>query len=76
MIRQLAYKVTVDHLDEYLRMGQSIFIKCLHKFCSYVVELFGDRYLRRLNVDDVQRLLQMHERDDFPCMLDNLDCMH
>lgn len=76
MIRQLAYGVTVDHLDEDLRMGQSTFIKCLHKFCCYVVELFGDRYLRRLNIVDVQRLLQMHERDDFPCMLDNLDCMH
>ncbi|XP_042404871.1 uncharacterized protein LOC121995109 [Zingiber officinale] len=66
-----------DHLDEYLRIGESIAIKCLFKFCDYMVELFGDRYLRRPNADDVQRLLQMHnERHDFPEMLGSLDCMH
>ncbi|XP_042448221.1 uncharacterized protein LOC122032949 [Zingiber officinale] len=58
-------------------MGESTSIKCLFKFCGYVVELFGDRYLRRANADDVQRLLQMHnERHDFLGMLGSLDCMH
>ncbi|XP_075473417.1 uncharacterized protein LOC142504434 [Primulina tabacum] len=76
-IRQLAYGVPADHLDEYLRMGESTAIKCFFKFCGYVVELFSDRYLRRLNADDVQRLLQMHdERHGFPGMLGSLDCMH
>ncbi|XP_073133842.1 uncharacterized protein [Henckelia pumila] len=56
MIRQLSHEVLVDHLDEYLRMGESTAIKCLFKFCEYVVELFGDQYLRRPNADDVQRL--------------------
>ncbi|XP_073024467.1 uncharacterized protein [Primulina eburnea] len=71
-IRQL-----VDHLDEYLRMGESTAIKCLFKFCGHVVELFGVRYLRRPNDDDVQRLLQMHdERHGFLGMLGSLDCMH
>ncbi|XP_042404778.1 uncharacterized protein LOC121994976 [Zingiber officinale] len=69
-IHQLSYGVPADHLDEYLRMGESTAIKCLFKFCGYVVEPFGDRYLRRPNADDVQRLLQMHnERHDFPGML-------
>ncbi|XP_075483787.1 uncharacterized protein LOC142523941 [Primulina tabacum] len=68
-IRQLAYGVPADHLDEYLRMGESTAIKCLFKFCGYVVELFSDRYLRRPNADDVQRLLQMHdERHGFPLL--------
>lgn len=76
-IRQLAYGVSADHLDEYLHMGESTVIKCLFKFCGYVVELFGNRYLRRSNVNDVQRLLQMHdERHDFSGMLGSLDCMH
>ncbi|XP_075473349.1 uncharacterized protein LOC142504356 [Primulina tabacum] len=52
-IRQLAYGVPADHLDEYLRMGESTAIKCLFKFCEHVVELFGVRYLRRPNADDV-----------------------
>ncbi|XP_042415432.1 protein ALP1-like [Zingiber officinale] len=76
-IRQLAYGVPADHLDEYLRMGESTAIRCLFKFCEYVVEIFGDRYLRMPNADDVQRLLQMHdERHGFPGMLGSLDCMH
>ncbi|XP_073138048.1 protein ANTAGONIST OF LIKE HETEROCHROMATIN PROTEIN 1-like [Henckelia pumila] len=76
-IRQLAYGVPADHLDEYLRMGESTAIRCLFKFCEYLVEIFGDRYLRRPNADDVQRLLQMHvDRHGFPGMLDSLDCMH
>ncbi|XP_075506796.1 uncharacterized protein LOC142543185 [Primulina tabacum] len=69
-IRQLAYGVPADNLDEYLRIGESTAIKCLFKFCGYMVELFSDRYLRRPNADDVQRLLQMHdERHGFPGML-------
>ncbi|XP_042423324.1 uncharacterized protein LOC122010925 [Zingiber officinale] len=77
VIRQLAYGVPADHLDEYLRMSESTAIRCLFKFCEYVVEIFGDKYLRGPNADDVQRLLQMHdERHDFPGMLGSLDCMH
>ncbi|XP_042436865.1 uncharacterized protein LOC122022815 [Zingiber officinale] len=56
-ISQLAYGVPADHLDEYLRMGESTAIK----------------YLRRSNADDVQCLLQMHdERHGFPDMLDRI----
>ncbi|XP_075478959.1 protein ANTAGONIST OF LIKE HETEROCHROMATIN PROTEIN 1-like [Primulina tabacum] len=76
-IRQLAYGVPADHLDEYLRIGESTAIKCLFKFSQNVVELFGDRYLRRPNADDIQCLLQMHEeKHKFPGMLGSLDCMH
>lgn len=72
----LTYGVTVDHIDECLHMGESTAIKCIHKLCRYVVELFDDRYLRRLNADDVQHLIQMlAERNDFPGMLGSLDCM-
>ncbi|XP_075486458.1 uncharacterized protein LOC142526070 [Primulina tabacum] len=66
-IRQLAYGVPADNLDEYLRMSESTVIQCLFNFCEYVVEIFGDRYLKRSNADDVQRLLQMHdESHGFP----------
>ncbi|XP_042467656.1 uncharacterized protein LOC122050849 [Zingiber officinale] len=76
-IRQLAYRVPADHLDKYLRMDESTAIRCLFKFCEYVVKIFGDRYLIMSNADDVQRLLQMNdERHDLPGMLGNLDCMH
>jgi hypothetical protein len=41
-----------------------------------VIDIFGDKYLRRPNVDDVQRLLDIGESRGFPGMLGSLDCMH
>ncbi|XP_073130893.1 uncharacterized protein [Henckelia pumila] len=72
----MANGVSADHLNEYLRIGESTIIKCLFKFCEYVVEIFDDRYLRRPNADDVQCLLQMHdERHQFSGMLEWVTCV-
>ena len=76
-LRQLAYGVPADFLDEYLWMGESTAIECLDHFCAIVVQLFGDRYLRRPDHNDIQRLLHMHQtKHGFPGMLGSLDCMH
>ncbi|XP_076944613.1 protein ANTAGONIST OF LIKE HETEROCHROMATIN PROTEIN 1-like [Bidens hawaiensis] len=76
-IRQLAYGASADQCDEYIRIGESTSIECLHKFCRSVVEVFGPRYLRRPNQDDIQRLLQLHsEKHGFVGMLGSIDCMH
>ncbi|XP_042385758.1 uncharacterized protein LOC121977233 [Zingiber officinale] len=66
-IRQLAYGALADHYDEYLRVAEKTFIEYLFNFCRCVIDVFGARYLRRLNATDIQRLLQMHEqRHGFP----------
>lgn len=38
--------------------------------------MFGPQYLRKPTLDDVQRLLYMHEERGFPGMLGSIDCMH
>ncbi|XP_057811846.1 uncharacterized protein LOC131026090 [Salvia miltiorrhiza] len=76
-IRQLAYAAPGDSLDEYMRMGESTALECLHEFCRSMIAVCGDRYLRTPNAANTERLLQMHEeRHGFPGMLRSLDCMH
>ncbi|XP_057770653.1 uncharacterized protein LOC130990438 [Salvia miltiorrhiza] len=76
-IRQLAYASPSDSLDDYMRMGESTALECLHEFCRNVIAVYGDRYLRTPNAVDTQCLLQMHEeRHGFPGMLGSHGCMH
>lgn len=75
-IRQLAYGLPADALDEYVRMSESSVLKSLKRFCEAVVGVFAEEYLRYPTVEDVQRLLKMNEARGFPGMLGSLDCMH
>ena len=52
----LAYGASIDSTNEYVRIGQSIAILCLKKFCTTVVEVLGDEYMRSPNADGVTRL--------------------
>ncbi|XP_020159354.1 protein ALP1-like isoform X3 [Aegilops tauschii subsp. strangulata] len=75
-IRQLAYGTPADALDEYLKIAECTSIKCLKLFVKGVIHIFGDEYMRKPNVNDVQRLLDIGESRGFPGMLGSLDCMH
>lgn len=75
-IRQLAYGGSADQLDEYLKMGESTGVECLKKFVKGIIEVYGEEYLRRPTVQDVERLLEIGERRGFPGMLGSIDCMH
>jgi len=48
-MRMLACGIAADCVDEYLKIGASIAIECLKKFTSYIVEVFGEQYLRTPN---------------------------
>ncbi|KAM6543261.1 hypothetical protein CsatB_007708 [Cannabis sativa] len=72
----LAYDVPADATDEYIKIGESTVLESLKRFCRAVVEVFGSRYLRSPEADDVARLLHIGERRGFPRMLGSLDCMH
>jgi hypothetical protein len=72
----LAYGSPADALDEYLKIGKSIALHCLDMFARGVIEVFGERYLRRPTCEDVERLLQVNESRGFPGMLGSIDCMH
>lgn len=75
-IRQLAYGLASDQVDEYLRIADSTAMECLKRFCKAVIELFEDEYLRSPTQEDVDRLLAVNESRGFPGMLGSIDCMH
>ncbi|XP_019157751.1 PREDICTED: uncharacterized protein LOC109154407 [Ipomoea nil] len=74
--RILAYGVPADGTDEYIQIGESTAIESVKRFCRAIVEIFGERYLRAPDANDVARLLQIGESRGFPGMLGSLDCMH
>ena len=75
-LRKLAYGVTADFMDEYVRIGESTAMKSLKKFVKAVVDIFSKEYLRSPNNEDIARLLANGEKRGFPGMLGSIDCMH
>ncbi|XP_055535702.1 uncharacterized protein LOC129724650 [Wyeomyia smithii] len=75
-VRQLAYGIPADALDEYTRMAESTARKCLKEFCKTVETLYEKEFLRHPNEADIQRLLKENEQRGFPGMLGSLDCCH
>ncbi|XP_062188840.1 uncharacterized protein LOC133892123 [Phragmites australis] len=61
-IRQLAYGVSSDAVDEYVRIGASTAMMALRKYVQAIVEVFGEEYLRAPNETDTARLLAEGER--------------
>lgn len=75
-IRMLAYGVSADFLDDYVRLGESTIMLCMKKFCCAVIELYGDYYLRKPSDQDIKRILTENEKRGFPGMLGSIDCTH
>ena len=75
-MRMLAYGVSADAVDDYVRIGESTAIECLKKFVTGVIFIFESEYLRKPNSNDVQRLLKMGEDRGFDGMMGSIDCMH
>jgi hypothetical protein len=75
-MRQLAYGMTTDTIDEYLKLGKSTTLQCLEYYYSGIIECFGAEFLRRTTVVDTQHLSVKSEKREFPDMLGGIDCMH
>ncbi|XP_048633743.1 putative nuclease HARBI1 isoform X2 [Brassica napus] len=75
-IRLLAYGTAADAVDEYLRLGETTALSCLHNFTDGIIHIFGEEYLRRPTPEDLQRLLDIGETRGFPGMVGSIDCMH
>ncbi|GJZ75387.1 transcription elongation factor SPT6 [Tanacetum coccineum] len=76
-IRQLAYGVTPNALDEYLQMGNHCARDCLDFFTMCVIQLFLPEYLRKPDFNDIQNLYTANNNiHGFPGMLKSIDCMH
>lgn len=75
-LRMLAYGVSADHVDEYVRIGESTALESLKKFVKAVIAIFYNEYLRSPNENDIVRLLAIDSSRGFPNMLGSIDCMH
>uniref|UniRef100_A0A0D3C950 DDE Tnp4 domain-containing protein n=1 Tax=Brassica oleracea var. oleracea TaxID=109376 RepID=A0A0D3C950_BRAOL len=75
-IHVLAYGTAADAVDEYLRLGETTTRSCVEHFVEGIIYLFGDEYLRRPTPADLQRLLDIGDRQGFPGMIGSIDCMH
>ena len=71
-IRLLTYSSTADTVDEYLRLGESTALSCLHHFTDGIIGLFGEEYLQRPTPEDLQRLLDIGEKRRFPGMVGSM----
>ena len=74
-LRMLAYGVSGDFIDEYVRIGETIALESLKKFVTAVIDVFSKKYLRKPNNEDIARLLAHDEHRGF-LMLGSIDCMH
>jgi hypothetical protein len=52
VVRQLAYGMAADMIDEYLKLGKSITLECLEHYCACINECFGAEFLCRPTVAD------------------------
>ena len=75
-LRMLAYRSPVDLMDEAFGIAETTTLECLIKFVQGIRHIYGEKYLRRPNGEDIQWLLQVGEARGFPGMLGSLDCMH
>ncbi|GKC98529.1 ALP1-like protein isoform X1 [Tanacetum coccineum] len=76
LIRQLAYGVHAEFLDEYMQMSERSSRLALDHFCQSVMQIYGPEYLRKPTVTYVEKLYLHHEeKHGFPGMLISLDCM-
>ncbi|XP_028105340.1 uncharacterized protein LOC114304377 [Camellia sinensis] len=60
-MRILSYRVTVDAVDDNIRIEGSTAIQNLQHFCNSVIEIFGPKYLRSPTSTDIARLLVIGE---------------
>ena len=75
-LRILAYGVTANFMDEYMRIAKSIAMMSLKKFVATVVVIFSKEYLRSPNNEDIAKLLAHGQNCGFPSMSGSIDCMH
>jgi hypothetical protein len=74
-MRVIAYDVSADYIDEYLRVGEDTAIKCVRVFAKTMIWVFGPEFFRAPN-EDTKKLMVMNEEKGWSGMLGGIDCMH
>jgi hypothetical protein len=72
-VRQLAYGVPCDLIDDYMHMSESTCHEAMYMFCEHVIMVFDEYYVREPNIDDT---LSINKSRGFSRMLSSIGCMH
>lgn len=62
------YGPHIEDEDDYLRIDETIILKCVDEFRRDAIDMFGVEYLRRPNTEDIEHLLHMGKIHGFPVM--------
>ncbi|GKD44105.1 ALP1-like protein isoform X1 [Tanacetum coccineum] len=74
-IRQLAYGVYAEFLNEYMQISERTSRTALDHFCQVVMQIYGPEFLRKPTMTDIEKLYLHHEeKHGFSGMLGSLDC--
>ncbi|GKF44399.1 hypothetical protein Tco_0130951 [Tanacetum coccineum] len=66
-IRQLAYDVHADFLDEYMQINKRTSRTALDYFCQAVMHIYRPEFLRKPTETDIEKLYRHHEeKHGFP----------
>ncbi|GKB72594.1 hypothetical protein Tco_0934006 [Tanacetum coccineum] len=66
-IRQLAYDVHADFLDEYIQISERTSRTALDHFCQADMQIYGPEFLRKPTVTDIEKLYLHHEEKHRNC---------
>lgn len=72
----LNYGSLTDSMDKYVQIGETTTVECLQKFVLGVNQVFGTKYLRKPNYNDIECALKIGYACDFLGMLGSIGCMH
>jgi hypothetical protein len=56
-LRQLAYDMVTNTIDEYMKLGKKLTLECLKYYCASIIECYGAELLCHSTVTDTQCLL-------------------
>jgi hypothetical protein len=72
----LAYGVTVDTTDEYVRLGANRAGEALRRFCVAIRACFKSTFLRQPSREDFEKQISINTARGFPGMFASIDYMH
>jgi hypothetical protein len=76
VLKVLAYGTCSDAFDDYVRLSDTTLDQSLRFFVKAVTNIFGKKYLRPPNAEDMQYLMAANAERGMPGMLGSLDCTH
>eukprot|EP00918_Siedleckia_nematoides_P054584 GHVU01119311.1.p1 GENE.GHVU01119311.1~~GHVU01119311.1.p1 ORF type:complete len:342 (-),score=32.86 GHVU01119311.1:58-1083(-) len=75
-LRVLGHATSTDMFDEYARISESSINECVKNYCTAMVALYQDTYLRGPTPQELDSIVRDNEQRGFPGMFGSIDCFH